>query len=49
VEVDVPGLAVVPLQGRVRAGGREHAVDPVRGAVDVAAGDGGEDRAQRRR
>ena len=46
VEVDVPGLAVVPFQHRVRASGRQLPVDQVRGAVDVARGDRGEDRAE---
>ncbi len=41
--MDVPGFAVVPFQGRVRAGGRQQVVDLVRGAVEVARGNRAED------
>jgi hypothetical protein len=46
MEVQVPGFAIVPLEGGMGTRGVEQLVDPAGRAVDVPGGDRDEDRAQ---
>jgi hypothetical protein len=46
MEVQVPRLAIVPFQGRMRAGARQHRVDKTRGIVHALLLYRGEDLAK---